>query len=215
MKIIAHGGYSGKCKENTLEAYEAAVEFNPDYIEMDVMLGPNSTPICAHPKTRNQLKILKTKEALSRLKTLGSKSGIYFDLKQENRTLINALITLCTKLKYKQKKLLFGVRSKDFTKEFRNKYPNIRIIGLWENPDTFQDFFSLGGDIFRIKEKDFTKKRIRYIHKIGGEVWVVPKTSGQGINRDTGETTLEKLRTFMRLQVDGVIMNNLELTNQL
>ena len=37
MRLIAHGGYSSKYPENTKIAYEKALEFRPDGLEMDVV----------------------------------------------------------------------------------------------------------------------------------------------------------------------------------
>jgi len=37
MLLIAHGGYSSKYPENTQKAYEKALDFKPDGLEMDVV----------------------------------------------------------------------------------------------------------------------------------------------------------------------------------
>jgi glycerophosphoryl diester phosphodiesterase len=45
---IAHRGYVANCKENTLEAFQNAIQYNFDMIEMDVQLCKDDTIIVYH-----------------------------------------------------------------------------------------------------------------------------------------------------------------------
>ncbi|AGF57997.1 glycerophosphoryl diester phosphodiesterase [Clostridium saccharoperbutylacetonicum] len=53
MKIlnIAHRGYSGKFDENTMLAFEKAIEYKADGIETDVQLSQDNIPVIIHDET--------------------------------------------------------------------------------------------------------------------------------------------------------------------
>jgi glycerophosphoryl diester phosphodiesterase len=55
MKIIAHRGFSGKYPENTLLAFEKAVEASSDAIELDVQLTKDGTLVLFHDDTFRRL----------------------------------------------------------------------------------------------------------------------------------------------------------------
>ena len=48
MKVIAHRGYSGRYPENTMLAFEKAVEAGCDAIEMDVQLTKDGEVVVIH-----------------------------------------------------------------------------------------------------------------------------------------------------------------------
>lgn len=56
MKVlnIAHRGYSGKFDENTILAFEKAVEYKADGIETDVQLSKDNIPVIIHDETLNR-----------------------------------------------------------------------------------------------------------------------------------------------------------------
>lgn len=48
MEIVAHRGASGYCPENTMAAFEKAVELNVDSIELDIRLTKDGIPVICH-----------------------------------------------------------------------------------------------------------------------------------------------------------------------
>tara|TARA_B100000700_G_scaffold327319_1_gene441513 strand:- start:314 stop:1105 length:792 start_codon:yes stop_codon:yes gene_type:complete len=49
--VIAHRGYRGSYPENTISAFEAAIEVNADMIELDVCLTRDRIPVVIHDMT--------------------------------------------------------------------------------------------------------------------------------------------------------------------
>lgn len=49
--IIAHRGNSSEAPENTLAAFESALKFNPDFIELDYHTTADGVPVVIHDKT--------------------------------------------------------------------------------------------------------------------------------------------------------------------
>ncbi len=51
LEIIAHRGYSAIAPENTLSAFNAAIQHQADSIEFDVQLSADGIPVIIHDST--------------------------------------------------------------------------------------------------------------------------------------------------------------------
>ena len=49
--VVAHRGYSAQYPENTVSAFEAAIDAGADMIELDVCLTKDRVPVVIHDKT--------------------------------------------------------------------------------------------------------------------------------------------------------------------
>ncbi len=103
MKIIAHRGFSEKYPENTLLAFEKAIELGVDGIETDLRLSLDGKAIVFHDKTLKRIaQIDKTPESLTldQLKTLDAGKGETIPSLDELLELTNAKTTLILEIKY-------------------------------------------------------------------------------------------------------------------
>lgn len=80
MKIlnIAHRGYSGRFDENTMIAFEKAIEYKADGIETDVQLSKDNIPVLIHDETLDRTtdgKGYVKDYTLAELKEFRTKSG--------------------------------------------------------------------------------------------------------------------------------------------
>ena len=79
--VIAHRGSSWDLPENSLPAFERAVEDGADYVEFDVRVGPRKALVCGHdPPTRDADCL--TLDAV--LEAVGRRIGLAIDLKTES-----------------------------------------------------------------------------------------------------------------------------------
>ncbi len=75
---IAHRGYSGKFEENTMIAFEKAIEYRADGIETDVQLSKDKIPVLIHDETLERTtdgKGYVKDYTLAELKKFKTKSG--------------------------------------------------------------------------------------------------------------------------------------------
>lgn len=75
---IAHRGYSGKFEENTMIAFEKAIEYKADGIETDVQLSKDKIPVLIHDETLERTtdgKGYVKDYTLAELKKFKTKSG--------------------------------------------------------------------------------------------------------------------------------------------
>lgn len=78
MKIIGHRGYSAKFPENTLMAFQGAIDVGADMIEFDVLLSKDRIPVVIHDDTLNRTtngKGLVASLSLKELKKLDAGKG--------------------------------------------------------------------------------------------------------------------------------------------
>ncbi|MBD3280544.1 hypothetical protein GF389_03405 [Candidatus Dojkabacteria bacterium] len=227
--VVAHGGYSTKYPENTFGSYVAAAEAGVDVIEMDIVISADAEVFCFHPVSGVDgfdKEIEKTPSAILRtngysslekvLKALNKyDSKIYFDLKQDRLELINKSIEIAKSQGFEESEIVVGSRSEDKLKYLKKSY-NVIVLGLPQDPDKYEEFFEMGGDIYRLWEKDLTRGRVEAIHKLDGEVWVTPGHKATKTQpRTAGQASKQKLEWFIELGVDGVILNDVEAISQL
>ena len=135
MKIIAHRGYSKNYPENTILAFEKAIEIGCDMIETDVRLSKDFIPILFHDDTLNRCTNVdanvedKLLEELLKLDI-----GLWFSKEFKNQKIptltnliktINKRVTLILELKYQQKN--FKTLCKEVIKQIKGKESWIEI----------------------------------------------------------------------------------------
>ncbi|HEY7197277.1 MAG TPA: glycerophosphodiester phosphodiesterase [Gaiellaceae bacterium] len=79
--VIAHRGASWDLPENTLPAFERAIELGADYVEFDVRAGPQKALVCAHgPLSAAAASECVTVDEV--LETLRGRVGLAVDVKE-------------------------------------------------------------------------------------------------------------------------------------
>lgn len=228
-QIIAHGGNSAMFPENTLPAYKSAAKLEADVIEMDVIISADQEVFCVHPldgvdgfdkeyskipsKSFVQKGIPTLREVIKVLKDKGSR--IYFDLKQDNVALIDKAVKTALEAGIEESRLIIGSRSLERLRYIRSKYEELTVLGLLQDPEQYEEFFAMGGDIYRLWEKDLTQARIDAIHSLSGKVWVTPGHKATDTTpRTAGQASRETLQKFKQMGVDGVIVNDVGLAHK-
>lgn len=87
FKVIAHRGNSSQAPENTLEAFRQAITIPVDFLECDIQLSKDNTPVVIHDSTFHRITGAKSKEEVDQLnfdqiKTIDA--GSWFDEKYHN-----------------------------------------------------------------------------------------------------------------------------------
>lgn len=227
MKLIAHGGYSSKYPENTLESFLEAQKFNPYAIEMDVVYDPIAKVLrCYHPSgvssesgTFNSDVISSQMDVLSDfpvfddvLKKLNSSQKILVDLKDPSDFNLKAVAEI---LRHDIDRYILGVRSyEDFVK-INEIDSNIVVLALFSDPEDYMAFARDGGEYFRLRGDDVTSERVASIHNLGLKIWVVPgRKSTPSSSRTSGDISEEELTALLDVGVDGVEVNDIEMATR-
>ncbi len=227
MKLIAHGGYSSKYPENTLESFLEAQKFNPYAIEMDVVYDPIAKVLrCYHPSgvssesgTFNSEEIHSQREVLSEfpafedvLKRLNSSQKILVDLKDPSDSNLKAVAEI---LRHDIERYILGARSYEDFLKIKEIDSNIVVLALFSNPDDYLSFANEGGEYFRLRGDDVIPERVANIHNLGLKIWVVPgKKSTPSSPRTSGDISEEELIALLDVGVDGVEVNDIEMATR-
>ncbi len=98
MKIIAHRGFSGNYPENTLLAFEKALDAGADGIETDLQLSRDNVPVIFHDDTLKRITGLdETPETLTLAELQSLDAGSWFDPAYEKQKIpsLDELLELC------------------------------------------------------------------------------------------------------------------------
>jgi glycerophosphoryl diester phosphodiesterase len=93
--VIAHRGASAELPENTLPAFERAIELGADYVELDVHAARDGTLVVTHDRPRAGREYPTLEEALDLMR---GRIGVMVELKTPNRYRRHAMVTRAVEL---------------------------------------------------------------------------------------------------------------------
>lgn len=210
IQIIAHRGASKEAPENTIKAFEKAIELNADYIEFDVHLSEKKVPIVIHnlelaiekekhlPKLLNTLKGEKIPTLKEVLELKNLHSGLMIEIK-EGSSPPNVLCDniLRVVLDHPPKAPFFLASSSlRILSYIQNKAPQIPLIAICEPWDNIEDFLQLKLDCLAICHIKINRNVVSYLHakKIKVWAWTVD--------------TIKVADQLVQFGVDGIITND-------
>ncbi len=214
-RIVAHRGYSAKFPENTLEAYDRAIEAGADLVEIDLRLSRDGAVVCHHDAANNGIDIaaLCASELADRgvavlagvLPKLYGRTAILFDLKLSEVGLAAEALALLRRESMIAQTVI-GVRSLEQARFVRAASPDSVILGFLKDTESFPAFFDLGGDIARLWEEDCRPELLRAARCGDHPVWV---TAGRRPAGDRpGDIDLPRLDRLFDCRIDGVLVND-------
>lgn len=214
-RIVAHRGYSTKFPENTLEAYERAIEAGADLVEIDLRLSHDGAVVCHHDAAKNGIDIadLCASELAARgvavlaevLPKLNGRQGLLFDLKLPDVGLAAEALALLWRDSMTDQTVI-GVRSLEQARFVRAVSPDSVILGFLKDTGSFPAFFDLGGDIARLWEEDCRPELLQAARCGDHPVWV---TAGRRRAAERpGDIDLPRLDRLFAHGIDGVLVND-------
>ncbi len=224
MKLIAHGGFSSKYPENTLEAFLAAEKFKPFAIEMDIILNPKTNQFhCYHPTgissttgTFNTDEISEQLDAITQYPLLSDVCNklnkhqlINLDIKSPSEFTFQKIAEL---IKGNEDRYIVGMRKFEDFLFLKKLNPEIITNALFSEPDDFINYSSNGGMYFRLRESDLNEDIVARIHDKSLEVWVTPGSKAtKDKPRTSGEIDEKGIQKLLDLNVDAVFVNDIEM----
>lgn len=230
-KVIAHRGFSAKYPENTLIAFEKAIEAGCDGIELDVRLTADGDIVIAHDGDINRM-TNGVGEGVIESKTLAELKKYSFSGRFEETLGKTPIATLREYFELvKDHNIFTNVEIKsdygNYYKLEKDTISMIREFGLCERI-TFSSFnhYSMKlcrelapeipcGILYGMEEFDAVKRALDvgavYLHPY--YKWLMPervgaaKAVGLGINAWTIDSE-EDIRNALDLEVDGIISNH-------
>jgi glycerophosphoryl diester phosphodiesterase len=93
--VIAHRGASAELPENTLPAFERAIELGADYVELDVHAARDGTLVVTHDRPRRGIAYPTLEAALDLMR---GRIGVMVELKTPNRYRRHEVVTRTVEL---------------------------------------------------------------------------------------------------------------------
>jgi glycerophosphoryl diester phosphodiesterase len=123
MLVIAHRGASAELPENTLPAFERAIEIGADYVELDVHADARGRLVVTHDRPRPRRDYLQLEEALELMR---GRIGVMVELKTPSRYKRHDVVARTTRLLSEGDALLCFQRAP--LEEARALRPSLRTV---------------------------------------------------------------------------------------
>ncbi len=218
MLKIAHRGASGHAAENTLEAFEKAIQMGVDMIELDIRLTKDKVPVVVHDRKIHRITDGKGKVASMKFKNLRrywQKNGEKITTIEEALAFINGRCDVNIELKNCFSKRVIdaiysmGLQDKVVISSFfkgplvkvRKMCPNIRIGVLRKYAFPYSTMLKWCKDLKAYSfhpyysNKQLTRKTVRKFQKHGFKVFVWHVENPKLIEK------------FKAMKVDGIMSN--------
>lgn len=168
VNVVAHRGFSGIAPENTLSAFQKAIEIGADMIEFDVTLSKDGEIIVIHDKTVNRTTNGKGKVSdltLEELKKLDAGSWFNKNFKGES------VPTLEEVLKLTKDKILLNIEIKKYSVKRFNKKGGIeeKIVQLLEKYEMCDQVLISSFNKLAIERIKYFNKNIQtaFLYRLG------------------------------------------------
>ena len=187
MQVLAHRGASGYKPENTIAAFETAIEMGANYIELDVQETADDKLVVWHD-TRFKDGARSTEVTYSQLKKLALARGIDVPLFSETLKILNNRVNINVEIKtmrlmelllkeinlYNTDKLLFSSFNHEFIKTIRKKAPSLKTGALIVSRllDPLHVMASLGTDILIQHFQHIDTEYVDFLHKNGKTLYI-------------------------------------------
>lgn len=178
VKIIAHRGASLEKRENSLAAFERAIELGCDAIELDLHLTADGVPVCHHDPIARSQRIEESSLAELNLPTLGEALSLAWnhplwmvELKNGgvNDRLIDAVIKIASQRP--QGTILLGSLSSEIVEAIGKQWPRNQLIGIVESEAELAGHRAARPALLALHFSLATKERVDELTEAGYEIW--------------------------------------------
>ena len=223
IEVTAHRGYSGKYPENTLLAFNKAIESNADEIELDVRLSKDNKVIVIHDSNLNRVaninkfvsnmkyddikkidvgdneKIPLLDDVLRLIQDKDIKINIELKSIDKNEKLVQDTIDLVNKYNVKEK-CYFSSFEYSMLLKVKEIDSSFKILFI---SNTNDNLFNYEVDGYSLNYKCVDINLVKHIHKNNKEihVWTVNDE--------------DDIKNVIKMGVDNIITNNIELARYL
>ena len=207
--IIAHKGYSSGHQDNSIDAFEAAIEAGADVIEADVRESADGVLVLWHDdvsdKTLEELEREGIIPLSSLLQLAEDRIAVLLDMKQRSPEFARKVFDAVDQHSLTDQ-VIFGVRDVAQSRALRALASDIVILGLLPRPQyEFDAFYQAGGNIARIWEADVNPSLIKAARGDGSRpIWITPRSPLTAV----GDIDERRQRALMKQGFDGVLVNN-------
>lgn len=160
MLVIAHRGASAELPENTLPAFERAIELGADYVELDVHADPEGRLVVTHeaPRARRQYPALE--DALDLMR---GRIGVMVELKTPGRYRRHDVVARTTSLLSDADALLCFQRAPlDEARALRPGLRTVQHVGISVSIRGARDAWAAG-----FKDSRVTTRGLRAAERLG------------------------------------------------
>jgi len=229
MKIVAHRGYSSRYPENSLAAFERAIEAGAHWVETDVRTSADGVLVCWHDPDLARVTGVATEIArtpAADLSAIQLPGGAHIHRFAEVLACVRGRVPLMLDVKLDDdaaraailrevdeagmsEQVLYGVRSAQHADALQAAGARCARLAMPAQPEALDAFPQAGLRGARLWEDQVDDAAIARIRGRGLEVWVTAGVRARG--EAPGYVTQERLAALAARGVDAVLVNDVGL----
>jgi len=233
VRAIAHRGYSARYPENTLLAFEKAIEAGADYIETDIRLSRDGIIVCCHDANLeriagdprniaemnlNELRAISLPQGQhvptlnELLNQSAGRARILLDIKIDARAILPQVFR---ELRHAgvDADVTLGIRYLKHMDAYGSQMHPVRVLGLVANYDDVHAFLERGAFAIRVWEEDLTSELQHAVKEWGRQIWITAGLRSRG--EKAGEINRQRVAALIARGIDGIILNDPTLVTRL
>ena len=222
--LIAHRCGPDIYPEQSIASARHALALGADYVEMDIQYTCDGCPVICHdPNTLRIFGVDKlcrdmTLDEFMSLRHVKDRSYPSHSLRDVLGTEVRPLLLHCKisgePLKdlvrcildhNAQHECVIGVLYAEDVELIKSICGDIRTLAFMPKLEQLQGFLQSKVDIIRLWEDWVNEERVQMVRKAGKQLWIM---AGKATAAGVGYTTEEKMHYWMRLGVDGILVND-------
>ena len=223
--LIAHRCGPDVYPEQSIASARHALSLGADMVEMDVQYTCDGTPVICHdPNTARIFGVDKlcrdmTMQEFMALRHVQDRSYPSHSLRDVLSCGVKPILLHCKisgdPLKDlvrcilengAEKDCVLGVLYDTDVDLVKSLCPSIRVLAFMPRVEQFEGFLRSSAENIRLWEDWVTQERYDMIRKAGKQVWIM---AGKPTQMGVGYTTEEKMLEWIRMGVDGILINDI------
>jgi glycerophosphoryl diester phosphodiesterase len=229
MKIVAHRGYSARCAENSLAAFEQAIAAGADLIETDVRLSSDGIAMCWHDPDLARVTGIATRidaTTAAALAAIGlprnarmhrldevlelahGRVPVMLDVKVGTPATIAAIVRLAAALGMRDE-IVYGVRTPEHAAALDATGARFARVAMPREPAGLEGFPLRDVAGVRLWEDQVDEATLARIRARGLDVWITAGCRSRG--EAPGYIDAERLRALRAAGAAAVLVNDVAL----
>jgi glycerophosphoryl diester phosphodiesterase len=229
MKVVAHRGYSARYPENSVVAFEQAIAAGADYIETDVRLAADGTPVCWHDADFMRVAADSTAiaaspaDAIARIALPGGarvhrleevlavargRTPVLLDVKVDGEAVRAATVRVVSAAAMTEQ-IVYGVRNARHALALDGYGSELARLAMPAKPEMLGEFPLRRCIGVRLWEDQVNAATVANIRRRNLEVWVTAGVRSRG--ERPGHIDAARLERLRASGVDAVLVNDVAL----
>lgn len=223
MKLIAHRAGTDRYPEQSMQAAAYSLSKGADLVELDVRFTCDGAPVICHDPNAlrvfgvdREIQAMELAEFLALRNRSNTEIAAYTLDAAFEAQLVPALLHLKCDARqlddvlerivrfHLEEQVVLGLGAPQAVRTIKRFDPRIRVLAFMHRENDMDAFLASACEYIRLWEPWVTQEKIKRIHSVGKEVWIM-----SGTPETVGYTAFSNLKRWEAMGADAVLINEM------